>query len=104
MIALFLFSVLENYSIIEEDGRYWISKEASCPSGDIEIPEKDRDGNTITGIYAYGFCQCDEITSVKLPGTIEEIGSRAFASIDIPPSVTQIGLRAFPDNCEVMRE
>ena len=76
----------------------------NCPTGNIEIPAEDGDEHTITGIYEGGFMNCDGITSVKLPGTIEEIGSRAFASIDIPPSVTQIGLRAFPDNCEVMRE
>ena len=96
MIALLLFAVLEDYSISEENGRYWISKGASCPSGDIEIPEKDGDGHTITGIYKDGFFQCDEITSVKLPDTIEEIGSYVFfkcssmKGINIPPSVTVI--------------
>ena len=95
MIALLFLTIPENCRIIEENGRYWISQGDNCPTGNIEIPAEDENGHTITGIYEQGFYWCDEITSVKLPDTIEEIGYGAFygtgiTSITIPTNVTVI--------------
>jgi hypothetical protein len=55
-------------------------------SGDIVIPEYIDDRNaygdsysiTVTGIGDNAFCNCEDVTSIKLPSTITRIGKWAF--------------------------
>ena len=56
---------------------------------------------TVTGIDDYAFRECNNLTSVSLPATIDSIGRYAFynctelTEIDIPNSVAYIGNGAF---------
>lgn len=80
--------------------------------GDLVIPEQvaDYDGTkyTVVGTGSWIFHNYSEITSVKLPETMEYIGEGAFAgctameTINIPPSVNSIGNMAFC-NCESLK-
>ncbi len=83
-----------------------------CCHGDLVIPElvADYDGTkyTVVGTGSWTFHNYSEITSVKLPETMEYIGEGAFAgctameTINIPPSVNSIGNMAFC-NCESLK-
>lgn len=75
-------------------------------SGDITIPESvTNDGTTypVLKINAYAFNNCTELTSVKIPASINEIGDHAFencsalSNVTIPDAVTFIGPSAFKD-------
>ncbi len=77
--------------------------EGSHLSGDLEIPAEvpyENSMYTVDGIAGYGFCDSD-ITSVKIPNSLNIIGPNAFygcsnlTSVNIPNSVTWIGLYAF---------
>ena len=78
-------------------------------SGSLVIPEKlySRWGTfTITGIYAFAFDDCDDLTSITIPNSVTSIGDSAFSScsgltsITIPNSVTSIasGMFSYCDN------
>lgn len=68
-------------------------------SGDIVVPETVKyDGKTYT-VVAVGeqaFYGCTELTSVKLPDTVQEIGNQAFAesgkltSVNLPEGITSL--------------
>jgi hypothetical protein len=64
----------------------------------------DLSGSTITSIGDSAFKNCDKLTSITIPDSVESIGDSAFSGctsltgITIPDSVTSIGGRAF-DNC-----
>ncbi len=69
-------------------------------SGNIVIPSTL--GNyPVTKIYDYAFFNCDSITNVTIPDSVNSIGESAFyrctslATITIPNSVTSIGAFAF---------
>lgn len=72
----------------------------TCPGGlaSITIPEG------VTGIAAYAFNNCTNLTSVSIPESITSIGDYAFSgctylmNINIPEGVTKIGTYAFM-NC-----
>ena len=67
---------------------------------ELVIPETV-DGQTVLGIGEYCFADCDELTTVFLPGTVTEIGEGAFwdcgslRGVYIPESVVTIGEYAF---------
>ena len=68
---------------------------------DVVIPSYV-DGKKVTTIYQYTFNNMG-LTSVYIPETVKEIGSRAFAnnrltSVYIPSSVTKVGSEAFLSN------
>ena len=64
------------------------------------IPAKV-DGLPVTGIGAYAFRWCDNLTVITIPDSVTSIGDGAFyncldlTSITIPDSVTSIGIFAF---------
>ncbi len=65
----------------------------------LEIPTWI-DGEPVVAIGASAFTDCSQLTSIKLPETLESIGSSAFSScaltsIEIPNSVTNITDGAF---------
>lgn len=72
----------------------------TCIDADIIIPKYSPEGNLVTKIGANAFSG-SAATSIDIPDTIEEIGSRAFSDcaditeIHIPSSVTEIGERIF---------
>lgn len=75
-------------------------------SGDMVIPKTvEYEGNTctVTGIDGYAFASNEDITSVKLPETIQTIGGGAFQncpnlkSLNIPAKVKSIGDYALCD-------
>ena len=63
--------------------------------GTLEIPQT-YDGKTVTGIGDNAFDGRDDIVSISLPGTVNKIGSEAFARcrkisvFDIPEGVTSL--------------
>lgn len=68
----------------------------------LVIPDKDRDGNTITGISKDAFKGCG-FESVTLPDSIESIGDSAFAKNKIvythlPDSIKSVAGNCFEDN------
>lgn len=102
----------ENYIISADDSRYkYIENEDGTISiaeseysklgvkGDVTLPDK-LDGKTVTGICKSGFSG-SEITSVKLPETICDIGSLAFANcltlsqVTLNDNITHMGELAF---------
>ena len=74
---------------------------------EIVIPE-EIDGYKVTAIGDYVFSYRTEVSEVKLPESLEEIGTEAFRNtsvkrIDIPDSVKKIGEEAFFE-CENLSE
>jgi len=75
-------------------------------SGDIVIPEStciDGEDYTVVGIESNAFKNCEDVTSITIPGTVTSIGNSAFVgtgitSITISKNVTYIGMRAL-GNC-----
>jgi hypothetical protein len=105
----------DGYILVDDkkDSQSKVSIEHSYQRGDIVFPEsfKDEDGNTyiIVGTNSWVFKDNDQITSVKLPETMEFISEGAFSScmnltsINIPQSVKSIGNLAFV-NCESLQK
>ena len=67
---------------------------------DLIIP-REIDGQTVIALADGCFENCDTLTSIELPDTLETIGKHAFRGctalrgMDIPESVTRIGVEAF---------
>ena len=67
---------------------------------EVVIPESI-DGKKIYNIYSYSFSGCKNITSIRIPDSVTQIGNCAFqncsslTSIDIPDGVNLIGEMAF---------
>ena len=81
-------------------------------SGDLVVPSTvDYSGKTyqVTRIGNYAFSDDDNVTSVKLPESINSIGTYAFndcdrlTKIDIPASVKSIEAKAFY-SCDILKE
>ncbi len=72
----------------------------SCTDTDVVIPSTI-DGKTVTVIATEAFRDCTNLTSIKLPNTIETIKSRAFygctglTEFTVPALVTSIGMHIF---------
>ena len=69
--------------------------------GDVVIPSRSPDGDTVTSIGRYGFSNCDNMTCVTIPDTVTIIDAHAFEGCDslervnIPNNVTEVGTYAF---------
>ena len=72
--------VLTDYTVVEEDGKEWLSK-AQCPSGTVELPPVD-------GIQSRCFESCGYLTSVIIPDTVTVIQQYAFFSCSSLRSIT----------------
>ena len=87
---------------VNESGDYEITGYIGTDA-DVEVPAKMSDERPVTGIATDAFKASTIIKTVKLPETIEYIGSHAFydcdliTSITLPDSVTHIGAGAFQD-------
>ncbi len=86
------------------------SNNSSAYKGDVVIPEVVRSqGYTyrVIGIDETAFGNCEELTSVTIPNSIEWIGKRAFkgcrslTSITIPESVSEVSAGLFT-NCSFL--
>ena len=62
--------------------------------------------NTITKIGAYAFMDCDDLTVLNLPHSLEEMGEAAFSGLDgcvgeliLTPRINTIAISAFSDCC-----
>ena len=101
---LLLAALIADCRVTYSDGRYWISRGSECPSGRVEIPEKDQSGNVITGIYKNCFSRCSSLESVDIPPSIRVIswfsfeGCSSLKAIVLPESVEEIHAGAFA-NC-----
>jgi len=93
---------LLTYSII--DGSITITGCQTSASGELVIPatiEHDGTAYEVTCIGSWAFSWCTNLTSVKIPDTVESIENRAFngctnlTSVKIPDTVESIGSRAF---------
>lgn len=72
--------------------------------GDVVVPEQvnfEAETYTVTGIADNAFCDCRNMTSVKLPSTVKRIGHYAFSrchslsAVNLPEGLTDIDLHAF---------
>ena len=61
----------------EGDGTCWLVGMGTCEDKDLIIPATSPDGDTVIAIDSSAFAN-EEITSVTIPATIEEIGRKAF--------------------------
>lgn len=91
------------YSCDAETGTATVSRGVDC-RGAVTIPESvslDGEAYTVAGIDDTAFYGCKNITSVNIPESITQIGSKAFQgctglmSVTIPASITEIGNSAF---------
>ncbi|WP_026661923.1 leucine-rich repeat protein [Butyrivibrio proteoclasticus] len=97
-------SPIEDFTIMEDRGKYYIEKYNGFDKN-IIIPQ-EYEGTQIYGIYRLAFQDMECIESVVIPSTIREIGSCAFKNcfnlkdITIEPGDNrlEIGAMAF-DNC-----
>ena len=62
------------------DGTCYVSGIGTCTDTDVIIPEVSPDGWIVTGIGDNVFWNNQNITSIKIPNSIVEIGSNAFAN------------------------
>ena len=87
-----------NYNVLD-DGTVEITKYVGSAEK-VDIPEKI-DGESVTSIGEYAFCNCTSFTSITIPDSVTSIGNDAFngctslTSITIPSSVTSIRTRTF---------
>ena len=93
MFGVVLMVVLTDYTVVEEDGKKWLTK-AQCPSGTVELPPVD-------GVKTRCFESCGYLTSVIIPDTVVAIQSQAFfncsslKSITLPAHLTEISKDSF---------
>ena len=83
------------------DGEVTITDCNTSISGELTIPETI-EGYPVTDIGEWAFENCTELTNVKIPDSVINIGSGAFqycnfTSVAIPDSVANIGGNAFYD-------
>ena len=81
------------------DGEVTITDCDTSISGELTIPETI-EGYPVTGIGEWAFENCTDLTNVKIPDSVTNIGSGAFqycnfTSIAIPDSVANIGNDTF---------
>ncbi len=82
------------------DGTCYVSGLGTYAEGDVVIPEKSPEGDTVTGIGNYAFRMTD-ITSVTMPDTVTSIGGAAFyrcealARVEFSEQLSFIGFDAF---------
>lgn len=75
----------------------WVNLSSDALVGDLVLPSE----GSITAIGEAGFCNCRNLTSVKIPDGITSIGDFAFCNCygltkaNIPDGVTYIGEEAF---------
>lgn len=67
--------------------------------GDVVIPSSYQ-GSPVTSIGEAAFAECDTVSRVTIPDSVESIGKYAFrgcsmTAVKIPDSVMQIGIQAF---------
>lgn len=93
-----------HYKILNENSVETFRDRTSLPQGEIVIPAQvEYNGKVynVTKIGASTFFNAQEITSITLPDTIDEIKPQAFMycgkleKINLPNSITQIGADSF---------
>lgn len=88
------------YSVNEDGATCTVTGIGACTDSEIIIPKKSPEGYTVTKIGNKSFADISA-TSITIPDTVTEIGSRAFynctgiTEIHIPTSVTKIGTQIF---------
>lgn len=70
------------------DGTCYVGGIGDCTDEDIVIPSISPDGDKVTGINDGAFCDCNSITSITIPYSVESIGESAFYNCDGLTSVT----------------
>ncbi len=82
------------------NGTCVVSGIGSCKDSVILLPEKSPAGDTVVGIGAYAFRNCDFLKSIELTAQIRSIGAYAFygsglEAVFIPTETVSIGEYAF---------
>ena len=83
------------YQIKDDGTAEIIGKPSPEPEGELVIPDK-LGGCAVTGIGAWAFHECDDISSVAIPAGVMRIADGAFADcgelmrVAIPVGVTSI--------------
>ncbi len=83
------------------DGTCYVIGMGTCTDTALHIPPVSPDGDTVIGIDAGAFTG-EAITSLYLPGTIEDIGRRAFNGCDALLDVTFNGTSAMWSEVGIM--
>ena len=110
-LLLYIFSVLIGTPIFAQflyddqsvQGGYAIAGDPlNPPSGNVVIPDS-YNGQPVVKVFDWGFSGMDAITSIIIPDSIRDIGSKAFemcsglTHISMPSSLISIGSEAFKD-------
>ena len=82
------------YEMIADKEEYRVTGLGSCEDTEINIPE-EHEGLPVTEIGEKAFYDCDHITSVTIPETVQKIADKAFSECDILKDV------AMPDTVEI---
>ena len=83
------------------DGTCYVAGMGACTDTDLVIPSLSPSGDTVTAIEKYAFFEHTELTSLTLPETLIEIGTKAFygctsiAALTLPQGVRSIHNGAF---------
>ncbi|MBO5305277.1 MAG: leucine-rich repeat domain-containing protein [Clostridia bacterium] len=82
------------------DGTCLVSGIGSCRDSLVVLPEKSPAGDTVVGIGAYAFRDCDTLKGIELTAAVRSIGAYAFygsalESVSIPAETLNIGEYAF---------
>ena len=91
------------------DGKCAVDGLGTCEDTEVKIPPTSPDGKIVVASEGYAFQDKTELTSVKLPATVTDIGAYAFAGctslvgMTLPDGVKTIGLYAF-SRCEALKQ
>lgn len=96
-------AVAWSYHVVKDS---WVELDSHCipetTAGTIQIPS-EIEGKAVKVISHAAFKDCDRVTSILIPDTVEQIESRAFSgcnaltSLTIPSSVTNVGAQIVCD-------
>ncbi|HOD13343.1 MAG: leucine-rich repeat protein [Spirochaetes bacterium] len=88
------------FTLINDGKEYSVQKGTADTTGTVVIPGY-WSGKKVTAVSAYGFSQCDAMTSVAIPDHVTSIGADAFhgcsslTSVTLPGNLAYIGKGAF---------
>ena len=95
------------FSYTVSNGKATVTAVDASVSGEVSVPE-NLGGYPVTNIGQHAFSNCEDITSIVLPESVESIGDYAFSyctsltEISLPQNLTNTGYRAF-SHCAALK-